>query len=98
MTPEEYEKELTELENKFDSEKTALDEKYAAVNNTVKIGDLVTDHIGTIKVEKIKTAIINSVVPHCAYWGTRITKDSGKPYKRGGKRWVAQYNIKKGDE
>ena len=98
MTPGDYEKELAELKNKFKAEKFALAKKYAISNNTVKIGDLITDHIGTIRVEKIKTAIINSIVPHCNYWGALIIKGSEKPFKRGGKRWTSQRDIKKGSK
>lgn len=54
MNYDEYKHELNLLQTEFDNKKEQLYSKYAFANNLVKIGDNVTDHFHTIKVESIK--------------------------------------------
>ena len=55
--------------------------------------DLITDHIDTIKVEKISSSTLYNK-PFCIYYGVRYTQ-TGKPFKSGEKRRVYQENLKK---
>ena len=65
-------------------------EEYARANSDIKIGDIITDHVGTIRVEVIK--IYYSSPPQCEYVGVMLTK-KGVPFKGGEKRTVIQENI-----
>ena len=95
MTLEEYYKKRTYLQNKHKKELKELAKKYALSNNPVQIGDMFTDHIGTIKVEKI--GIYNLCPqPSCIYYGPCYTK-YGKPFKSGEKRDAFQVNAQKED-
>ena len=79
------------LRNEHDKKVQELKSEYAFANNTVKVGDIVTDHIGAVKVEKILVWGIDE--PCCIYRGIEYTK-AGKPTKRGCKRDVYQTNLK----
>ena len=67
-------------------------EEFVKANNPYKIGDKVTDHIGTIIIEKIACNWGYSGVPCAVYFGVELNKD-GKPNKRGNKRTAWQSNI-----
>jgi hypothetical protein len=67
--------------------------RYALANNPYKIGDLVTDHVATIKVEKI-TFHVSYGESQCVYTGTQLNKD-GKVNKKQDHNTVFQQNIEK---
>jgi len=83
VTKEEYTEKLTGLHEKHRQENLKLDRDYALANNTVQVGDIITDHIGSIRVEQIKFTVGLSFrdFPCCVYFGIVLTK-SGKPNKR----------------
>ena len=59
----------------------------------VKIGDIVTDHTGSVKVERITFYRgFNDSLPVCVYHGIELKKDL-TPTKKGDKREVYQNNI-----
>ena len=75
------------------SEEKELARKYAYANNKIKVGDIVTDHIGSIKVEKILWGFASfKDKPLCIYRGIELKKDK-TPTKRGNKRDVYQSNL-----
>ena len=74
-----YEK--VELEKRFNKEKRSLDISFAKEHCPVKIGDIVTDHYKTVKVEKFILSYDNNSIPCASFRGIRMTKD-GKPMKR----------------
>ena len=91
MEYEEYKNKVAgehaELRNRLNK----LAKDYAFANNTVREGEMVTDNIGTIKVEKIRFSITLDV-PVCVYSGRTYTK-KGKPTKANTNRDVWQSNL-----
>lgn len=65
---------------------------YAFSNSDIEVGDIVTDHIGSIKVNTIEVTIGFGRVPYCVYRGECYTKKS-KRFKNGEIRVVHQTNI-----
>ena len=53
MTKEELKEKIDELSRQFDKEKNKIYKQYLEEEYGIKIGDIVTDHIHTIKVESI---------------------------------------------
>lgn len=53
MTKEELKKKIDELSRQFEKEKNKIYEQYLDEKYGIKIGDIVTDHAHTIKVESI---------------------------------------------
>lgn len=90
MNISEYENKKKALAKEYDEKKLELNKEYALSNNTIKIGDMATDQIGTVKVERI--LIWNWNAPTCVYRGKEYTK-AGKPFKKGGCRVVYQTNL-----
>lgn len=76
MTKEELKKKLDELSKKFDKDKQALLKQCAEENCDIKIGDIVTDHFQTIKVEKM-TYYYDYMrqMPEMIFYGTNYKKD-----------------------
>lgn len=54
MNFSEYKEKSEEIISTFNKKQAALNKEFALSNNTQKVGDLITDHIGTIKIEQIK--------------------------------------------
>jgi hypothetical protein len=95
MTQEEYKSKVNEINNDHQEKLRLLAKEYAYSNNPYSIGDIVTDPVGSIKIEQIKyqKGSIWSSFPSCIYFGIELTK-KGEPNKRGNKRSVFQSNIK----
>lgn len=93
MTPEEYKRKQIELDYELEDRKKTLAKEYALSNNPYKVGDIVTDHIGPLKIEKINISIsyLDSL-PQCVYFGIELKKD-GTPMKKQNARGVWQKNI-----
>jgi hypothetical protein len=90
----EYEERLKAIEHEAGAKKKTLAAECEMSNNTVKIGDVIEDHMGFIQVEKFSVQIPSfGRMPICAYFGIEITK-AGTPSKKGTKRWVYQSNLK----
>jgi hypothetical protein len=95
MTKEQYIQKLKDLEAEFENKKGELVRLCAFSNNTIKVGDVITDHSGSIKVEKIQVAFGYACdLPSCVYTGIELNKD-GTPNKKGKKRSVWQSNLVK---
>jgi len=92
MTKEVYDKKWMEIKISFDAAKNGLYREFAYANNPYKHGDIVTDHIGSIKIEKIQIYLGLNPYPQCVYIGVELTK-KGEPNKRGNKRNIYQSNI-----
>jgi len=93
MNREEYSIKRNILKTEYDKKVRELNKEYALSNNKISIGDIITDHIGSIKVEAICiTTPFGRDNPCCLYSGTEYTK-SGKPFKNGSKRKVYQFNL-----
>lgn len=92
MTIEEYETKEKELESNYIKERNALARYYAIIHNPYKIGDIITDHKETIKIEVIKV-YLDFKNPCCCYSGTILNKDL-TPNKKNKKSNIYQNNIK----
>ena len=67
-----------ELQCECSSKKLELRRKYAEERNPVKVGDIVTDHYHTIKVEC--SSVTGHQVPYKVYYGIELAKN-GEPKK-----------------
>lgn len=94
MKQEEYAERLNELNQRFEAEKKKLATEFALSNNLVSVGDIIEDHMGRIKVDKISVCNLLSTRPMCCYFGPEITKQ-GNPFKNDKTRWVYQSNLEK---
>lgn len=93
MTKEEYIKERAILENKNNISLRKLGSKFAIENNSVNIGDIINDHMSTIKVDKIQ--VINAISnPLLVYTGIKLKKNLN-PFKSGEKTSIYQCNLKR---
>jgi hypothetical protein len=92
MNHEEYLQKLKELESEFENKKVKLMKDFVRANNPYKIGDKITDHIGTIIIEKLGFSWGYLKNPCATYSGIELKKD-GTPNKKGTKRQVHQSNI-----
>jgi hypothetical protein len=92
MTKQQYDEQMEQLKNEFNEKKKNVMRYYVAANNPYKIGDIVTDHIGTIKIEKITVGQAFSKYPCAVYFGIELKKNL-EPKKSGNKRSVWQTNI-----
>lgn len=94
MTYNEYKLKLSELQTEFENKKKELAKEYAFANNSIKVGDIIKDSVGSIKVEKIRytTGLISSNTPECVYDGIELTKQ-GTPSKRQQHTRIFQSNM-----
>ena len=92
MTQEAYNDAIEALNLMVRIEKNELMIQYANSNNPHEKGDIVTDHIGSIIIEKINYYIGFHDFPSSIYWGTELKKDK-TPKKNGSKRNVHQINL-----
>jgi len=91
MTKEEYVKNQKELEIEYSKSKEELMKEFVRSNDPYKIGDKVTDHIGTIIIES-KKYDWGYTCPCAVYFGIELKKD-GTPNKKMTKRNLWQSNI-----
>jgi hypothetical protein len=96
MDKETYLKELKELESEFEKNKQNHAKNYAMANNPYKIGDIITDNIGTIKIDTIQYVLhyFNDPLPQCVYHGQELKKDKSLK-KRLSYRTIFQHSILK---
>lgn len=94
---ENYKAHIAEIEKEMQAKKDKLIREYASANNPYKIGDIITDSIGSLIIEKINFVRPSyNTLPSCVYYGTELKKD-GTPMKRQSKRPIYQnYIIKDG--
>lgn len=79
MTSEELQEKCMALQRECNDKQMELRKQYAIEHNPVKVGDIVTDHYHTIRVEKI--SMYGHPVPYMKYTGIELTKQ-GEPKKR----------------
>jgi len=94
MTKEEYYKQRRLIDQQAQKDKMTLAYEYAMSNNPYAIGDIISDHHITIKINKIKVKFaFGDDYPQCVYTGQCLRKD-GKPFKKPKIDWIYQDNIK----
>lgn len=79
MTAKELQEKCKALQRECDDKQSVLRKQYAIEHNPVKVGDIVTDHYHTIRVERM--GVYGHPVPFMRYHGTELTKQ-GEPKKR----------------
>lgn len=93
MSPEEYLEEVKALEEEFATKKSRLNKKYVSSNNKHRVGDAVTDHLGTILVQELLLGFpTGDKVPCAVYKGLPLNKD-GSVKKKVDRRLVWQTNL-----
>jgi len=93
MTQYEYQLKLNQINKDYELKLKSLAKECALSNNPYKIGDVVTDHMGSIKIEQIQFTLGGGkYLPECAYTGIELTK-KGEPNKRATKRRIYQSSI-----
>lgn len=93
MTEEEYLRRLDLIKKAYEVDKKNLAIEFAMSNNPYKVGDVIEDHVGKLKIEKIKVNTIYYNLPSCSYYGVDLKKD-GTPCKRQTGRCIHQSNVK----
>ena len=79
MTAKELQEKCMALQRECNEKQMELRKQYAIEHNPVKVGDIVSDHHHTIRVEKM--GIYGYPIPIMRYQGTELTKQ-GVPKKR----------------
>ena len=79
MTAKELQEKGMALQRECNDKQSELRKQYAIEHNPVKVGDIVTDHYHTIRVEKM--SLYGHPIPFMRYQGTELTKQ-GVPKKR----------------
>lgn len=92
MTKEELDKKRKAIRQEADERELELYKAYAYANNTVNVGDIISDHLTTIRVEGMGVYIGFGSV-EMRYLGPELTK-AGGPRKDGRKACVYQSNVK----
>ena len=92
MTIEAYNEAVKAINLIAKKELYILAKKYIDSNNPYKIGDIVTDHIGSIIVEHINYRMTDYDNPYAVYYGIELRKDL-QPKKNGSKRNSFQMNL-----
>ena len=92
MDKEEFHTEIARLKAEHENAVKVLRNKYAKGNSSVKVGDVVEDHIGRIVVDSIRIGLSTDDLPQCVYFGLELTK-KGQPRKDSKKRVAWQCNL-----
>lgn len=93
MTAEEYNQTIKDIEKTAEEAKKKVVIHYALSNNSVKEGDIVTDHKCTIRVDKVSVSRGRSYeLPQCVYDGVILKKD-GSDNVKGKRDTVYQSNM-----
>ena len=91
MELEEYKTKLKELEDEFKKKKRELDMEFAISHSEAEVGEIFTDHIGSILVESRHISFDWNKLPNLTYYGLELKKD-GTPKKSKSKRAAWQSN------
>ena len=90
MTKEELKDKLIIIQREMDAKERAVLKEYALSNALYKVGDIIEDHIGRIKIEGISWSVRYTGNDSIAvYVGTQLKKDL-TPFKSGEKRTIYQ--------
>jgi len=96
MTRQEYEEERSRLECEHGAAIAALECRFAFENSLLKVGGIATDHIGSVRVDKIRYSKSSLGIPVCVYYGQVLKKDL-TPTQKIQVRGVWQGNPKGGE-
>jgi len=92
ITKQELDEKINELRRVHENEVLLLKKQYVLAHNKYKVGDIFTDHRGSILIEKVQ---VSTSYLCCVYYGIELNRDFS-PNKRGNKRNAWQTNeVKK---
>lgn len=91
MREQELENKIKQLKQEFEQKKREAIIEYCNANNPYKVGDVFTDHIGSVIIEEIQYSERGMGRPSCVYWGWELKKD-GTLKKGNPKRQAWQTN------
>ena len=86
MTKETLDNQLAQLLADYEQQKKELIKSYCIANNPYKVGDVFTDHFGSIKIEEVTYSAHSRC---CVYFGPELRKN-GTPKKNGAVRCAYQ--------
>lgn len=92
MNRYDFENKIAELEADFEKKKRALIAEYIKKKNPYKEGEIIEDHIGLVKIERLSYTLIEGF-PELVYIGKCLTKKK-QLRKDGSSRRVYYPNIK----
>ena len=86
MDKQEFINRLSEIKQRFQKEVDELGKQYAREHNPYKVGDIISDHIGAMQIERVLVVLgayvsVSFNEPYCRYYGIQLKKD-GTPLKR----------------
>ena len=97
MTFTELKEKANILKNAYIAQIRELRKEYAIEHNPIKVGDIITDHYHTIKVESmvvyVESYYYTNNIPYIRYKGVELTK-KGVPKKHQQYTTMAQPDIK----
>ena len=95
MTLDEYKKKKQGLKEAYEKALRDLDREYATSNNPYKVGDVITDHIGSGRIRKVVDIYFRSydTIPVLIYECDNLTK-KGEIQKREPIRRIYQGNLR----
>ena len=93
MKQEELLKRCAAIDQEAQKRKEELYRAYAYANNTVKVGDIISDGVSCIRVKTMGVYVNFYGSAQMRYFGPELTK-VGTPRKDGRESWVYQENIK----
>lgn len=85
MDKQEFINRLSEIKQRFQKEVDELGKQYAREHNPYKVGDIISDHIGAMQIERVQVVLgayvsVSFNEPYCRYYGIQLKKD-GTPLK-----------------
>ena len=93
MRPEEYLSRLKIIEDDFIAKKLQLNNLYVRSSNKFSVGDVVTDHLGSILVQELFFGFpLESKVP-CAVYRGLVLNNNGSIKKNAPRRTVWQTDL-----
>lgn len=104
MTITQYNEKLKTITEEFNKAKLIILKDFALSNNPHKIDDKITDHIGSIIIEKIQVTntFYENRPSECVYIGPELKKDGSVKKKKNSeeiiKRYVWQSNLIKDEK
>lgn len=95
MTLDEYKQKKQGLKEAYEKALSDLNRECATSNNPYKVGDVITDHIGSGRIRKVVAIYVDSydTMPTLVYECDNLTKE-GEIQKREPIRRIWQCNIK----
>lgn len=95
MTTKEYDEARKIIEEEKDKKIRELNWEFVTSNNKYKKDDIIEDHIGKGKIEKMKATLsFNKKYPEAVYLCTILNKDNTPTKRKESKRHIFQSNIK----